>query len=156
MTSSEIHWRPPEAIRPLALGLIRRADEILVMIVRDDRGLTKGWRPPGGGIEFGELAERALIRELLEELGEPVVCGRRVCVLENIFRHEGSPGHEVVFVFEAEFSNRSAYATERYLYLDQGIANEVVWRKTGDLLGGSEPLFPEGLRQYLQANRERR
>jgi ADP-ribose pyrophosphatase YjhB (NUDIX family) len=149
MSSSEILWRPPEAIRPLAIGLIRRGDEILVMVVRDDQGRIKGWRPPGGGIEFGEPAERALIRELLEELGEPVECGRRICVLENIFMHEGSPGHEVVFVFEVEFSNPSAYATEQYAYFDQGIANEVVWRKTSELLGSVEPLFPEGLRQYL-------
>jgi ADP-ribose pyrophosphatase YjhB (NUDIX family) len=119
------------------------------MVVRDDQGRITGWRPPGGGIEFGEPAERALTRELLEELGEPVVCGRRVCVLENIFRHEGSPGHEVVFVFEVEFSNPSAYATERHVFIDQAGANEVVWRKTSDLSGGAEPLFPEGLHQYL-------
>ena len=149
MNSSKVLWRPPEAIRPLAVGLIRRADEVLVMAVRDNQGRIKGWRPPGGGIEFGEPAERALIRELLEELGEPVVCGRQICVLENIYRHEGSPGHEVVFVFEVEFSNPSAYATERYAYVDQGAANEVLWRKTSEFGGSVEPLFPVGLRQYL-------
>ena len=149
MSSSETLWRPPKTIRPLAIGLIRRGDEVLVMAVRDDQGRIKGWRPPGGGIEFGETAERALIRELLEELGEPVVCGRRVCVLENIFGHEGSPGHELVFVFDVEFSNPSAYATDRYSYVEQGLANEVVWRNASELRGSIEPLFPDGLCEYL-------
>ena len=142
-------WRPPKAIRPLSIGLIRREGEILVMAVKDDRGCIKGWRPPGGGIEFGESAERTVVRELMEELGETAVCRQCICVLENIYVHEGHPGHEVVFVFDVEFSEPSAYATERYAYVDQGIANEVVWRNTREFIEGAEPLFPDGLHKYL-------
>lgn len=149
MSSSGRIWRPPRAIRAISIGLIRRNDELLVMAVKDDQGSVKGWRPPGGGIEFRESAEQAVARELREELGEAVVCRRRICVLENIFIHEGHPGHEVVFVFEVEFSDPSAYATECYSFVDQGIANNVSWRKASELQSGGDPLFPIGLRQYL-------
>ena len=149
MTDTTQSWRPPKAIRPLAIGLIRREGEILVMAVKDDRGGIKGWRPPGGGIEFGESAEQTVVRELMEELGESAVCRDRVCVLENIFVHEGHPGHEVVFVFDVEFSEPSAYANERYAYVDQGISNEVVWRSVREFSAGTETLFPEGLLEHL-------
>ena len=149
MPQQNTTWRPIQTIRPLSVGLIRRSDELLLMAVRDDRGSIKGWRPPGGGIEFGESAEDALVRELLEEIGERVECKRQVCVLENIYRHEGAPGHEVVFVFEVAFLDRSAYARERYKFIDQGVENIVEWRKLSAFYENSEPLFPNELRNFL-------
>ena len=142
-------WIPPRSVRPLSIALIRRADEILVMAVRDHQGQIKGWRPPGGGIEFGESAQEALVREIYEELSQPISCREQTCVLENIFLHEGHPGHEVVFVFEVEFSNQSAYATEGYSYIDEGIENNVVWKSTADFRNSSEQLFPDDLLKYL-------
>ena len=119
------------------------------MAVRDHQGQIKGWRPPGGGIEFGESAQEALVREIYEELSQPISCREQTCVLENIFLHEGHPGHEVVFVFEVEFSNQSAYATEGYSYIDEGIENNVVWKSTADFRNSSEQLFPDDLLKYL-------
>jgi hypothetical protein len=49
-------WRPPSIVRPIAVGVVRRRDELLLMAVRDDDGTLKGWRPLGGAIEFGERA----------------------------------------------------------------------------------------------------
>ncbi len=119
------------------------------MAVRDSQGQIKGWRPPGGGIEFGESAEQAVVREIYEELSQPIICKQQVCVLENIFSHEGQPGHEVVFVFEVEFSDHSAYATEHYAYIDRGIENDVVWISTAKFRDSTERLLPEHLRKYL-------
>ena len=49
--------------------LVRRGDELLLMVVRSDDGAIKGYRPLGGSIEFGERAADALKREFTEELG---------------------------------------------------------------------------------------
>ena len=74
-------WRPPNKIRGKVMGLAKHNNKLLVFEVLDDQGNLKGWCPIGGGIEFGEKAEDALIREINEELrcnvtiaGKPVIC----------------------------------------------------------------------------------
>ncbi len=48
--------------RSIAIGIIRRGEEILVTAVPDEvKGVT-GWRSPGGGIEFGERGSSTLAR----------------------------------------------------------------------------------------------
>jgi 8-oxo-dGTP pyrophosphatase MutT (NUDIX family) len=65
-------WRPHPIVRPVAIGVVRRGDQLLVVAVCDDAGAIKGWRPLGGTIELGERAAEALRREFVEELGEAI------------------------------------------------------------------------------------
>jgi NADH pyrophosphatase NudC (nudix superfamily) len=62
-----------EQIRPIAIGIFRRDDRILVFESRerDSRGRIF-YRPLGGSIEFGEYGDQALTRELREELGAEI------------------------------------------------------------------------------------
>lgn len=55
-------------------GLCWRGDKLLMV---NHRGLTPGsfWAPPGGGIDFGEPAHTALVREFLEETGVDILPG---------------------------------------------------------------------------------
>lgn len=73
--------------RPVVLCVIRRDTEILVVEYDDIRDFTF-YRPPGGGIEFGEHSRDAVIREIHEELGVTVTILRRLGVVENIW-HAG-------------------------------------------------------------------
>jgi 8-oxo-dGTP pyrophosphatase MutT (NUDIX family) len=142
-------WRPPQAIRVISIALIRRGDEILVSTVRRDDGTIKGWRPPGGGVEFGESAEAAVRREIVEELGESLSSCTHRATLENIFTHEGATGHEVVFVHEVALRNASAYEKPSFHYVDGQIAATAEWIATGAFITGKETLFPDGLAKIL-------
>ncbi|MGH8794331.1 MAG: NUDIX hydrolase [Stackebrandtia sp.] len=53
-----------------AYGLVRRADEILMVSVgRDIASSRRAWMLPGGGVEHGEHPEEAAVREVAEETG---------------------------------------------------------------------------------------
>jgi ADP-ribose pyrophosphatase YjhB (NUDIX family) len=58
----------------------------------------------GGGVEFGEHADEAVVREFREEIGRDVVVERLLDVVENIFTVGGKVGHEVVFIYAVTFA----------------------------------------------------
>ena len=49
------------------------------------------------------------MREFREELDAELCNVRLLKVVENVFRLENMTGHEIVFVFEAEFEDASLY-----------------------------------------------
>jgi ADP-ribose pyrophosphatase YjhB (NUDIX family) len=139
-------WRPVPSIRPIAIGIVRRGAELLVMAVGADDGGVKGWRPPGGGIEPGERAGAALRRELMEELGVQITQPRLLAVIESIFEHHGAPGHEIVFAFEAEFIDAKAYTQEVFDFHDGGgVPCRATWIDIGRFRIGEQQLFPAEL-----------
>ena len=68
------------------------------------------FRPLGGGVEFNETSENALIREIQEELGLEIRELQYLGTLENIFVYQGKPGHEVVLIYDAQFVDPKVYA----------------------------------------------
>jgi ADP-ribose pyrophosphatase YjhB (NUDIX family) len=143
-------WRPHQIIRPIAVGIVRRDDRILVMAVRDDSGELKGWRPLGGTIEFGERAADGLRREFLEELGKPIREPLLLTVMENLYSHHGTRGHEIVFVFETAFADNQACSNDKFPFDDGGVANEAEWVQINRFVNGSDQLFPAGLIEAIK------
>lgn len=89
-------------IRNLALAIIRRGDQLLLQQGYDTVKQSHYLRPPGGGIEFGESSEQALLRELHEELGTRPHSMRLMGTLESRFHLDGVAGHEIIFIYEVE------------------------------------------------------
>ena len=148
-------WRPRSVVRPIAIGIVRRGDELLLMVVRSDDSAIKGYRPLGGSIEFGERAADALKREFAEELGLAIAEPALLTVLENLYTHHGTPGHEIVLVFETSFADESAYRSEGFSYEDGGVRNDVAWVALARFRAGEADLFPEGLLAHLTGKLER-
>ena len=87
----------PNHIRPLALCLFRNKGRILVNGDADPHSQEYYYRPLGGGIEFGELSEAAIKREIMEELGESIENVQFVGVLENVFTSSKSSSPRYFF-----------------------------------------------------------
>lgn len=146
-------WRPPSEIRVKALGLAWRGGRLLVAEVYTDDGRLKGVRPLGGSVGFGEPAEAALVREFREELGLTVRVLGAPFVMENLYTHEGSPGHEVLFLFPVALPPSALDTQERVVFHeDCGTPCIARWCDLEELdrVGGPD-LYPVGLKARLLA-----
>ena len=63
------------------------------------------YRPLGGGVEFGERARDAVIREIAWELDAELANTRYLATLENIFTFDGQLGHEIILLFVVAFAD---------------------------------------------------
>ncbi len=135
-------------IRPLALAVFRDGPRILVEDAEAWDRRDRFYRPPGGGVEFGERAIEAVRREMREEFDAEIRDVRPLGTLENIFDYHGRPGHEIVFAFEARFVDDSFYAAERIVGTEgAGIRIEAIWLDVSR--GLDRPLYPNGLLELL-------
>jgi 8-oxo-dGTP pyrophosphatase MutT (NUDIX family) len=137
-------------IRPVALGIIWRGREILVFEAIDVVKGERFHRPLGGGIEFGERAQEAVVRELFEETGFRTVVRRSLGVLESVFEYEGRDHHEVCFVFEVAFDDAEVYERQAFDVVDVVKGEEIhlpaIWVDPNVL---QAPLYPDGLVDLL-------
>ena len=136
-------------VRPISIGIVRRGNALLLMVVRADDGSIKGWRPLGGTIEFGERAADTLKREFAEELGLAIAEPQLLTVLENLYTHQGAAGHEIVFVFETHLADDDAYRQNGFAFEDGGMHNEVQWVELARFRAGEARLFPKGLLEQI-------
>lgn len=148
-------WIPPRRVRPIAIGLCVDEGHVLLMEVRAGNGKLVGHRPPGGGIEFRESAEAAVAREFAEELGWRIVRPRLLETCENLFEHDGRPGHEIVFIFAVERPQDAPPPSEagRFDIIDGGLEVAIRWMPVEEALAGT--LFPSALARLLAARAAR-
>jgi 8-oxo-dGTP pyrophosphatase MutT (NUDIX family) len=138
----------PGQIRVLALGIIWRGNELLLMKGYDPSKRQTFYRPLGGGVEFGESARDALIREFAEELGAELVNIHYLETLENVFTFNGQPGHEILLLFQADFADEALYARDDLVAVEDQERIPTAW-KSLDECTAETPLYPEGLRDLL-------
>jgi NADH pyrophosphatase NudC (nudix superfamily) len=136
------------AIRPIALAVPRRGEDLLVFEDQDPTKDQTFYRPLGGGIEFGETAEEAVRRELREELGADLLDVRRIGVLESIFHGFGRDGHEIAFILACRLADHSWYERDAVGEILDDAGTKVMWRPLKSF-NARNPLYPEGLAGLL-------
>ncbi len=142
-------------IRPLAICVFRRDDGCILAAPGFDKvKQQRFYRPLGGEIEFGERAEDAVRREIREELGAEIEDVRLLSVSENIFTFLGAEGHELVWSFEARFTDASFCEREVVECLEGESRFEAHWVPLEAFGRGDFPLYPDGLLDVLSGKSE--
>lgn len=133
-------------IRAIAICVFRKGDSILVCEGFDEVKQDYYFRPMGGGIEYGETSFNAIKREVLEEIGASMTNIHFLGAVENIFTHNGNLGHEIVFVYDAEFVEKTFYEKSSFVgYEDNGAAFTLHWKPISDFKSNGLRLVPEDL-----------
>ena len=138
------------AIKSLALCIFRHKDAILVSEGYDATKQQTYYRPLGGGMVFGEYSWEAIRREIKEELGEEIKNLSFLGPTENIYRQNGQTGHEIIFMFEGEFVNRTVYKQREFIgQYNNGHTLRAVWKPLSEFTKKRALLYPEGLLEFL-------
>lgn len=91
-----------------------RDGRLLASEVNRDDGTLKGVRPLEGTVEFGETWQDALIREFQEEIGVRIELIGDPIVLENIYFHHASMGHEILFISDVLFPEGAQFSPPKF------------------------------------------
>ena len=140
-------------IRPLAICVFRNRDRILVAEGYDPIKGETFYRPLGGGIEFGERSQETIRRELMEEIGVKLKQDtlKYLGVVENIFTFNGSPGHEIVLIYDGALEDSGLYDQAVILGKEaNGEEIRAMWKNLDDFRAGKSILYPDGLFKMLE------
>jgi 8-oxo-dGTP pyrophosphatase MutT (NUDIX family) len=131
-------------IRSIAICKIEDDGHIFVLEGYDPKKCETFYRPIGGGIEFGELAGEAAVREFREELDTEIELDSTYDVYENIFEFNGTPGHEHVFMLTARFKDRKFYEKRDFVGREKETEFVAKWVKITEFIRGDKILYPSG------------
>ncbi|MBN1692400.1 MAG: NUDIX domain-containing protein [Dehalococcoidales bacterium] len=141
----------PKNIRVIAICIFRRGNSVLVCEYFDSFDKKPFYRPLGGAVEYGETTEAAIRREIREEIRQEIVDLKLMRIIENIFVHEGKPGHEIVYVYEGRFTDKSAYQQESFEVHEETEIMKASWRDL-DSFNDYHRLVPGELVRLLKTN----
>lgn len=112
-----------QVIELIARALIMHKDKLLLC-----HKIGAPWYfLPGGHVEFGENAKRALGREMYEELGVNAAIGDYIGTAENGFVQDGKKRHELNLIFYVTFKDARATSQEDHIgfvWVDREKMNE--------------------------------
>jgi len=131
-----------KGIRPIALCVFRQGDRVLLQHSHDSVKQEWFYRPLGGGIEFGESSHDAAIREIQEELGTQAAQLTLLGVIENRFIFDGKPGHEIVFMYDAVFTDATLYGQEKVIGQEGNHSFEAHWVNVAEVQKQGIPVYP--------------
>ncbi|MEM6450075.1 MAG: NUDIX domain-containing protein [Cyanobacteria bacterium P01_D01_bin.105] len=137
-------------IRPISLGLIEHEGHIFVSQGEDLTTQETFYRFLGGGIDFGETSQAALLREFEEEIGAELIEIEYLTCLDNVFTLNGKPKHELVQLFRAKFADSAFYALEdRFRLVEGDLITEAFWLAKERVMSGECRLVPESCLPFL-------
>ncbi|HAZ50081.1 MAG TPA: NUDIX hydrolase [Cyanobacteria bacterium UBA11369] len=136
-------------IRVLALGLILRSDRLFLSEGYDPIKQQTFYRALGGGVDFGETSQAALVREFTEEIQAELTNIRYLGCLENLFVYNGQPGHEIIQLYQCDFTDSQFYQPEKiFHFIDGEERQKAMWVELKRFTSGELKLVPEAFLDY--------
>ncbi len=126
-----------------------------VMILNDDHSKVlvqcdlreTFYRFPGGSIEFGETAEEAIARELMEEYDLKIDVQELAVVSEHIFEWNNEKGHHCTLLHWGTVQERVTNEIRHKEHEDIIL----IWKSIEELK--NKPTYPDGIVSYLEDNK---
>lgn len=145
----------PARIRPTSLVVLRRAGEIMV-IRSTGPGGEPFFRLPGGGIEPGERAVQAAVREVREEVGATLLNPLLLGVVENLFQTGNDASvHELCFVVTGDLVE-SGFSEPGWFGLVCDTGQPLAWLPETELRAGPIPFHPTAVLELVVAGAAQR
>ena len=136
-------------IRAITIALFVHEGRFLVGECYDPTKAQTFYRPLGGAIEFGEHSIEALRREVREEVNAEITDIRYLGTMENIYIFDGTPGHEIVQVYDATFTDPAIYERDAFMGDEGGNPFIATWMAP-DEFNDVTPVYPAGLLEFLR------
>lgn len=135
-------------IKAKALCIFKDQERVLLSKSYDPAKDEYYLRPIGGSIEFGETSLHAVQREIQEEIQAKIKNIELLKVYENLFTFNTQQGHEIVFVYQADFIDESLYnRTILEAYESDGQPLHVQWYNPAEL--NQYPIYPVGINAFF-------
>jgi len=106
-----------------AYAVCRRSDEVLVVRASSRTAVEGSWFLPGGGLDFGEAPEDAVLRELREETGLSGHDPRLAAVMTDLHeRLDGTQLFAIRLIYDVDVLEGESLAFEHH-----GTSDEARW-----------------------------
>ena len=109
--------------RVAAYGLLKRDNKMLLCRLSERVGMNPGhWTLPGGGLDFGEDPQDAVVREFMEETGLVVEVDKLICIDSLADSMPGwSPMHSIRIIYSVKL------ISGELRFEDQGSTDLCAW-----------------------------
>ncbi|MFN8369565.1 MAG: tetratricopeptide repeat protein [Bacteriovoracaceae bacterium] len=140
-------------IRTIALAILKNDKNQFLFYKSYDKVTNEFfYRALGGGVEFFETGELAVVREIEEEIGKKIIVESLAATLENIFTHDGKKGHEIVLLYKTKFNDLENYNKSEFVINENGKINKAIWKSLDEIRSERAKLYPVGVEKVLLAN----
>lgn len=131
-----------QKIRIKAMCLFLHKGRTLASKGFDEKRNETFYRVIGGTVDFREKSEDGVRREIREELGCEIENLELHKVIENIFEYNGNWGHEIVFLYKGDLSNKELYEQEKIHIVEPYAEFDAEWIPIEDIRSGKSILYP--------------
>lgn len=132
----------PDEIAGKAMLLIQHNGKLLLSEGYDKNTDEHFYRLLGGSLNFGERSEDGVRREIQEELKSEIDNLHLITVIENIFTFEGERGHQIVFLYGGDLSNKDLY-NQPVIHIIDSREFDAKWFLMEEILKGDRLIYPK-------------